>query len=76
LSPWRKLTVSAAATWPCSGCNVELSVPWWDFAVAAVCLVPPMLVVSPVLAEVAGTIIYVGVHQFAVPLVIRGRQDR
>jgi hypothetical protein len=76
INPWRKLTLSAVATWPCSGCDADLSVPWWDFVVAAVCMVPPMFVASPILMEIGGTVAYVVIHQFAVPLVSRNRSGR
>jgi hypothetical protein len=47
-------------------------VPWWDFAVAVVCMLPPMFLARPILGEVVGTVVYVVVHQLWVPLVVRG----
>jgi hypothetical protein len=73
ISPWRKLALSPAVTWPCDACDAELSVPWWDLAVAAVCFIPPLFMAHATRAEIGGTIVYVIVRLYAVPLVVRAR---
>ena len=73
ISPWRKLALSAAVSWPCDACDTELSVPWWDLAVAAVCFVAPLFMPHATLAEIGGTVVYVLVHLYAVPMVARSR---
>jgi hypothetical protein len=71
ISPWRKLALSAMVTWPCDACDAELSVPWWDLAVAAVCFVPPLFMPHATLAEIGGTVVYVIVRLYGIPLVVK-----
>lgn len=75
IGPWRKLCITAAVSVPCSACGSAISVPALDYAIGLVCFVPPVFLSSPWLYEAIGTGVYLVIHQWYVPLVVRTRAE-